>query len=376
MRESAIVWVLLTVGSMQAVAQRPAKIEQVGRTDFPHAGISLVLPKGFELQQPEEPTQVMRAICMVHKHPALSISLSAYLVDEDITPDQFAKSMLEDLRGNLTIRDLEIRKTTPMKVAKLEGTARLLSYTYHGEKTLAAGVCFIRPVATQAVRVCYLLSVEAAQKHQARLLPTFGKLVESVSLTVMRRPAEAPIGSFGAAIRDSRRGYSLRPPLRWFAVVTEAGVTAAQSDYLRGGLTLPKVQVAVEKADARATSKTWAKRWLKKARLVAEKSGLETKVLAEGPAGLAGLEAYEFLLIQSPKSKPAATAPSASQPAWREEPLIIAQRTVCTGEGSARKGYLLVLLFPGADQKAAAGMLQKLAEGFTLLKPPATQPKE
>jgi len=377
MRKSAITCLLmLMIGSAAAFAQTPAKLQQADRTEFPHAGISLVLPKGFELQQPEEPTQVMRAVALVQKQPALSVSLSAYLVDEQTTPEKFATSMLEDLRKSLTVRHLEIRKTTPMKVAKLQGTARLLSYTYGGEKALAASVCFIRPVPSPAVRVCYLLSVEAARKHQARLLPTFGKLVESVLLTAIHRPAKAPIGALGPAIRDSQRGYSFRPPLRWFAIVTDAGVVAGQSDYLRGGLTLPRVQVAVENVTERGTSEACAKRWLKQARLLAESRGLEASVLCEGPAKLAGLEAYEFLLVQSAKSKAAATRPSASQPAGFEEPVIIAQRTVCTGGEGPRKSYSLVLLFPGADQKAAAAMLGRLAEGFALLKRAATQPKK
>ena len=365
--------------SAAALGATRAEIPMSEPIEFPHAGIVLSVPAGFEFRQPAEQTDVMRAVATKAKQPAQAISLSAFAVGEEVTTKSFAASMLENLRNNLVIRHLKVLKETPMPVAKLEGLARSLSYTFRGEKTLSAGVCFIRELTSKSARICYLLRVEAREKHGDKLLPFFGQMVKSVRLTPVRRPIDVVISALGPSIKDFTRGYSLRPPDRWFARLTDGGVIAGQSDYLRGGLAMPQLQVAVQDVGLETNSKDCAKRWLNRGTLSARKSGLATEVLSEGQAELAGLEAYQFLLLQSPKAQ--ATSNPATEPATKpaaDEAMIIAQRTVCVdAPGGKRKSFSLVILCPGGDDKAAEAVIEKISRGFRLLsasKPARTRP--
>ena len=381
-RSSIAVALVLLGAAAPALAQEQTQIELAECVSFPHAGIALAVPKGFEFLQVSEPVSVMRAVRMLQGAPVQAVSLAAHLLDDKTTAEQFAASMIDDLRANLAVRHLEVRKETPMEVAGLPGTARLLSYTFRAEPTLAAGVVFVRELESPRARICYVLNVECSDKHSAKLLPILGKVIGSVSLVPVRRPAEVPIERLGEPIRNSAGGYSLRPPARWFAVKTASGLATAQMDYLRGGLIMPRALVAVQSVGAELTSEACDKRWLEQALQNARDSSLDVKTLSEGPATMAGREAHQFMLLQLPApaaSSAPATAPSSS-PAAEDEPMIIAQRTLCAdAPDGGRKSFALVLIVPGRDAEAAAKMLDKVCEGFALLEAapaPASGPAE
>ena len=371
MHRSSITVALALLGTAAlAPAQEPAQIELAEPVSFPHAGVALAVPKGFEFQQVSEPVSVMRAVRMLQGAPVQAVSLAAHLLDDTITAEQFTASMIDGLRANLAVRHLEVRKETPMAVAGLPGTARLLSYTFRAEPTLAAGVVFVREIESPRARICYVLNVECSDKQSAKLLPILGKVVGSVSLVPVRRPAEVPIERLGEPIGNSAGGYSLRPPARWFAVKTASGLATAQRDYLRGGLVMPSVLVAVQDVGAELTSEACDKRWLDQALQNARDSGLDVKTLSEGPATMGGREAHQLMLLQLPAPAAAsapATAPSTS-PAAEDEPMIIARRTLCAdAPDGGRKSYALVLIVPGRDAEATAKMMDTICEGFALL---------
>ena len=359
-----------------SVAAFGATTQTAGLIEFPHAGISLVLPKGFECRQPEEPFDLMRAVAKDAGTPTQAVSLLAYPVDEKVTVKQFAESRLSDMESDLAIRHLTVVKDTPMEVAGIVGLAHSMTYTCRGEKTVAASVCFIRELAAPQVRICYLLSVECAEKQADKLLPIFGETVKSISLTAVRRPTDLPVGKLGPAVRDSQRGYQFCPPLRLLVRQTPVGLIAAQTDCLRcasvGGLPLPQLRVIVGDVEASATCEQYAKGCLRLAMQEAEKSGpqVSSKVLLEGPAQMAGMEAYQFVLEQSSRAEPSSTPASTPASNQADEPVITVQRSMCLRQADGRKkGYSLILLCSDGQAKAAGAMMQELAEGFSLLAP-------
>ncbi len=387
---------MLLPWAIAAHAATDAAVEMAPAIEFPHVGVALSVPEGFQFQQPDEQHLVMRSVLKDGEKAGMAITLSAYLVDGETTTEKFAERMLDELQADLRVRRLEVLKETPMPVAKLEGKARLLTYTYRGEKTTSAGVCFIRELTSPAVRICYLLQIEALEKRAVKVLPIFGEVVKSVSLTEVRSPADSPFDPTGPATVDLRRGFSIRLPVRWFVRPTATGIRAALSDYLRGGLPIPVLQVAVIDGSPQMTSRECGRAGLAEAQKGAYKAGLKDEVLSEGPATLGGLAAHEFVLLQStaPQTKPAtaaaptttsgpaATAPAAAsapatatQPAEGAKSVIIAQRTACLpGPAGRRRSYSLVLAYPGGDGNAARAMLEKLAAGFSLRKAPASPP--
>ncbi|MHC4294901.1 MAG: hypothetical protein ACYSTL_04890 [Planctomycetota bacterium] len=381
---------VLLVALSPVFGESDEKIELGEPADFPHAGIALAVPNGFEFRQVNELSGVMRAVRTKNDQIIQSINLSAFVVDDDMSLERFIESMLDGLRNDLAVRQLSILKETPMDVAKTRGTARRLSYSFRGQQTQTAMVCFIRQLISPKLRICYLLTVECGEADCAKLLPIFGQVVGSVSLTAVRRPAEIPVGELADAIDDFQRGYSIRPPLGWFASQSPPGILTGLCDYLRGGVALPQLQVVVAEVSPETNSETCAKSWLLRAREGIEQNHLLAEVLSEGAVKLANRDAYQFILLQSPKptaasnpstaptSAPAtapttapATAPTtapASRPVEPIEPVIIAQRTLCVSDSEGKtRSYSLVLLYGGEDGKAAAEMLERLSEGFSLL---------
>lgn len=393
---------MLLPWAIAAPAATDAAVEMAPAIEFPHVGVALSVPEGFQLQQPDEQRLVMRSVLKDGEKAGMAITLLAFLVDGETTTETFAKRMVDDLRAELAVRRLEVLKETPMPVAKLQGKAQLLAYTYRGEKTTSAVVCFIRELTSPTVRICYLLRIEAPEKRAVKVLPIFGEVVKSVSLTEVRHPADSPFDPTGPATVDLRGNFSIRLPVRWFVRQTATGIAAGLSDYLRGGLPIPALQVAVIDVPPQMTSQDCGKAWLATARKGAYETGLKDEVLSEGPATLGGVAAHEFVLLQSavPQTQPptatapagttgpAATAPAtataptaasapatATQPAEGAKSIITAQRTACVlGPAGRGRSYSLVLIYPGGDGKAARAMLEKLAAGFSLRKAPTSRP--
>jgi len=387
---------LVTLLGLVLSSAAGAAVEMAAPVEYPHAGLTLAVPEGFEFLQPLEPADIVRAVAMENKVPVQSVHLLALPVAEDVTAETFARGRMAQLRQDLAVRHLEVLKETTMPVAGIAGRAQRLKYTYRGQPTEAASVCFVREVSYPAVRICYLLTVECVAERAETLLPILGEVVKSIKLTVQRRTEELPAGQFGPPVRDLARGYSIRPPLRWFLVRTANGLAAAQADLSGsgpevGGLPLPQMRVITQQVAADATGESCAQDYVKRAIVAASapEGDLRAELLRHGPTTLAGRKGWQFLVRQAPKAEaqtrpaattmPAATRPAATRPAEaRPQAMIIAQRTICVpcDEGQ-RKSYSLVLLYPGAADEAAEKMLGQLAEGFDLCpvpRGPATQP--
>ncbi len=375
---------VLIAGVSAAMGDEGAKIEMGEPIEFPHAGIALSVPKGFELRRCEGLFDVMRAVAVENGTATRAISLSGFLVAPNVTPADFAQSMLDDLRKNLAIRDLTVITETSMEVAKISGAARLLKYSFRGTETTAATLCFIRELPSSKVRICYLLTVECGQAPQNKVLPIFGEVVGGISLIPLRRPGEIPIGEPGRVVENFADGYSIRPPAGWFVSDEPGGLVAGLCDYLGGGAAIPRLQVIVADVPPETTSRACAKSWLTKAKAHAQENSLDWRVLWEGAVKLADRDAYQFVFAQFPKhaaqsnpsSAPATRRTTSDEPAYRTgRSVIIAQRTACLARGKAPKSYSLVLLYPGTDGETARTALDKISESFAIL-PTETKVKE
>jgi hypothetical protein len=329
--------------------------------DFPHAGISLAVPQGFEYQPLHEPFNVMRAVLSKGAQAAQAVTLSAFPVAPKVTAADFADAMLAEQKQNLTIRHLKMLKQIPMPVAGIPGVAQRISYTFRGIETTAARVYFIRELAASKVRICYVLTVETDMENQVSLLPILGEVIKTVGLTAVQRPVTVAIRQLHRPMKDHKRGYIVRPPLGWYTKPGPAGLEMGQVDYLLGGIPMPTVTVTVTEVPSDATSEQCTKKCLKLALAAAAEQNLRVEVVAEGPARLGGLAGWQFALRQSQEPRPS-TGPADNQ----QHPVVIVQRTVCppAEPGREKNSYSLVLICQGADAETAMGMMEKIAGGF------------
>ena len=340
-------------------------------TEYPHAGISLAWPKGFRPRPLSDPYDVMNAVVLEGDRPVRSVKLSAFPVGEGVTAEEFAGARMAELKKSLTIRHLKPIKRVPISVAGIKGIAGTMTYTFRGMSSIAAQVHFIRDVKSAKTRICYLLTVECLLERQAQLLPTLGAVIKSIELTSVRHPDISAAAEPGEAIRDFELGYSIRQPRRWYAVKSDVGTEMGQVDYLLGGVPMPSAQLLARSVPGgTATSEACAKKCLSIARSVAVERKQTCEVISEGPAKLAGLPAYQFVLIHSSKPRPPLPGGTKSL-----ESVVIVQRTVCVAGsgGKSPRAYMLTLTARGEDAKAAEALLAAISDGFSLTGP-ATQP--
>ena len=381
MRKAVIIWFGLAVGSVSASG---AGLEMGKCVEYPHAGVAMAVPKGFDCKQPGGAMDVMRAVFSKAGRPVQSVQLSAYAVPVETTAKDFSASRSQELSQLLAVRNMEVLKETSMPVAGLTGSAQRLRYTYRGEKVEAASVCFIRDLPARKFRLCYLLSVECDQEHKGALLRIVGETVKSVSLISVCHPMDIPVGPFGPVMEIRSSGYSFAPPIRWYVSRMGEDLVASQRDYLRpelhlDGLPVPQLRVIARPLSAFVDSKSSALECRDKLYQAIARHGspVVAQVVSEGPAKLGGKDAYQFVILQ----KPAATTTTksadsvATQPAKPAgESIVIAQRTMCTALAEKNMSYSLVLMCPTGDGSSADQLLNKLAEGFALMPSPASQP--
>ncbi|MFP4105465.1 MAG: hypothetical protein ACLFVU_05155 [Phycisphaerae bacterium] len=334
---------------------------------FAHAGVAVKLPKGFELQPLNEPFDVLRAVHKPRLGSPVTIHLSAYPVSEKATAEAFSDAMLSELRRSLVVRHLKVKRANKLKVAGEKALGRFISYTFRGDRYVAARVYFQREVQKQ--HICYLLTVETDEENKATLEKLFEELVDSVSLVDVKHPVDIGLSETGTSVVDEDRGYSLAVPTGWFASETLNGMKMGQLDYLLGGLEVPTFHVLVRDIPSSSTSKQCAKRDLNLARQKAEQRGLESEIISEEQEKLDGVQAYQFVLQQKSGRL---QLPGKQKDSSKR--ITIVQRTVCVGDSRAPgKSYTLIMVGQGVDPKAAVSLFEKVADGFAFADPTTTQ---
>ncbi|MGC9453686.1 MAG: hypothetical protein ACP5HU_02370 [Phycisphaerae bacterium] len=341
--------------------------ESQQKLEFPHAGISLAVPADFHRRQLVEPFDVLSSAVVREGVTEMSISLSAFPVGQEETPESFAESKLQELQGHLAMRRFEVLKTAEMPVAGATGHAVRMSYTFGGIETTAAQLYFIRELSDVPVRICYLLTIEERGK-ESRLLPVLGEVVRTLKFVPLRRPGELPVPELGEPVERRELGFSVRPPAGWFSDNTPRGVSMGQMDYLLGGVAVPTVHVMVGRAGIDETPEDFVNRHLDALREDAESRNVKVEVLSNGTATLAGREGRQFVVRHS-TGTPAESASQESRPA------IIVQRTIfaepegdlsVSAEGRPLT-YTLACIYNGEEPGRAVEILEKVAQGFTLV---------
>jgi len=251
-------------------------------------------------------------------------------------------------------------KRTTIPVAGREGLAELYRYRQGGHDRTAVRLYFLRDVAEQKLHLCYMLTVVASPAQEKRMLDVFGRLIRSVKLGEVAHPS-VEVEAFGPPLRDTRYGYALAPPKEWYAYRHRSVLRMGLMDHLQRAA-LPQALVAVREVPADEDAGACGRRRLEQLRALNEQAGVTVALHTQGPAKLAGRDAWQYVAV-----KASATGDEAKP----HEKVVIAGREMCARvapDGPVRN-YSLVLYVRGDDVKKAQTLLEKLAGHFELIAP-------
>ncbi|MCK5114156.1 MAG: hypothetical protein KAR11_05275 [Phycisphaerae bacterium] len=384
----AIGFFTVCVTAAVAVAADPIKMKPP--IPLPHAGITLGLPVGF-VQQNElaDETHILTAGRTESDKTTGGISLLVVPAEKGVTAESFLQGQVDAYTQSLAVRHFKKLGQAPISIAPgLEGLAASCQYSFRGIKTVAVVICFIRDIKPEkdaaAIHVAYLLTMEMPAERKKDILRTLDAVLETMKLTAIQRPIDMEHDYKGLILKDFKGGYSVRAPKGWASGKNDWGITLKQIDFLAGGVACPDVQIVSITMDDKLNSKECGRKYLD-----AEiKRGLKVDVISEGPAKLAGKDAYQYVVRKS-ISAPATTP--ASQPATKpadasdkpkivqtpeEEPIMQVHRLLTVpAEGDKVRHYAIILTTRRCDVKKTAAMMDKLAENFSLIAIPKNPPK-
>ena len=376
--------VLLLAGLAGAQATPSTGVGMAQRLNYPHAGVSLAMPAGFELQASVQPTDVVVAVMQGQGEPLMAATLTVLPVpDPQINLGDMVAQVLKQQSASLAVRQLKVLKETPMPVAGLKGEARLLSYTFRGAQRFSARVFFVRDLATAPQRLCYILTVEAAAHVRQQLLPMLGEIIKGLELTPLAPPGQAPVEGPFTRIADGSNLLAVGVPRGWFVQASGGGLSLGQVNYLAGGEMGRQVMVMLRPGREGSGPQQAVERDLQSAQNVATQRKFQTRVVSDGPASFAGRSGWGFVIEQYPgpqTSAPAlppsvasssAPASGPSQPA--DQRIVIAQRTT---QVVGPSGPLLLSAMMVAGSAAPQQVANDLDEFMAHMEmpEPATQP--
>ena len=367
-------WLILALSVVSAAlsaAEPPFAPPPPPAQDLPHAGVRLCLPECLTPQWVSGEDEVLRAVLWEAGQPVKSLTLSMVKINDKESVEELADRMGQRVEGDLA--DLVVLKKTPMAVAGIEGSARLLRYRRGGQNLMAARVCFIRQFQEPKLRVCYVLEVEAAADREAKILPILGQVIKTLTLVPLQHPSAPTEADLGPPCRDTAGGYRIRPPRHWRLTLpppatrpSDTGIQMAQVDHLLGGQETLSASVILTDVPAAMDAETYARNAVQAAAKVAAKDEASVRLLSQGAAKMGGLAGWQFVIERKGSA-------SASGP-----PVLIAQRTVCeAGEAGRRRSFTLILVCRGQSPQAVTQAIDALAGGFELETPttqPATKP--
>jgi hypothetical protein len=194
-------------------------------------------------------------------------------------------------------------------------------------------------------------------------LPLLAAIGQTLELFDPVRPVEEKITALDEPFVSNNWGYSIRPPMWWKVQFTRDRneVVVGQSDYFRAGMLEPQVRFLAETESEPAEA--CAKARLERLEDQLKKDKADYRVLRQGPAKMAKLEGYEFLVRRD-------RAVATTQPATPLPPLIFARRTVCSGGIS----YSLQLLYQTEKVEDVVEAMEAIAAGVELFPPTTTAP--
>ncbi|MCP4375191.1 MAG: hypothetical protein GY794_03280 [bacterium] len=349
--------------------------------NYPHAGVSISMPPGFTTIVVSDSFVVTRAVMTISRKPVQAVTLRAVVVGAKTTARDFADATEEDLKSLLSVRKFEgSKKSVSIKVAGITGVARVLKYTYDGIATNAANVFFIREFKDSALRICYVLTVEVADRYEKKLLPTLGALIKSIKLTTLQAPAAITTRLTEMKLSDYKGGFSVCVPEGWYGHEVQGGVSLGQKNYIIGGANSPQVAILSIPVDKDASSQTIARKAVAKYLDASTKPDGGVKVLSHGPVKVNDQDAYQYIIkltyelitttqpATQPTTQPATTTTSqpATQKTVTKVEKIEAVRVLCRRDSNGKSvmAYLFALSCLENEAKLVTPWFDALGKGF------------
>jgi len=339
--------------------------------EYPHAGIRLALPAGFELRPAGVRGQILNTSRPAEGRATIAITLDTRVVGEGVTPRSFWDFALGHWqRGGAA--DMRLLEERDVQVGGVDAVARLLTYSSGRHQAAAVGACFIRQVkrpAAEPLWIAYLLLLKGSADRMTAMFPMINGIAKSITLSEIRRPIDMPVELTDTAVRDPLGRYALRLPKGWSFAQVKAGPVLGQVDLLLGGAASPRVRAMVtdmpKSMDAKACG-------LDVIAFVREQKGHKVDILSQGAAKVGGKDGYQFILrTQVPLGAGNAGAGGKSGPAGKtklSDPFIQGVRLFgVPGEKGRREYLLMVLDCNDAPAAKAEGVMNKLSAGVTFL---------
>ncbi len=332
--------------------------------EYPWAGLRIAIPKGFEHKAPDRTYQVLQAARVGGGKPVI-VALAAFPVGQDVTARDALDHVMGKWQRSPDVDELSLVENRDVTIAGLPAFASLFTYTVRGDEAAALGLCTVREIERQAVdaeplRIVYGLLVRTTRDNMAEMIGVVNGVADSAELTELHRPIDLPIELTKEKVHDLQGEYALRLPRGWTFSHDQTGVVLAQIDYLLGGVASPSVNVISLDVPESMTAKACGESALA---FAAEKRGHQVKILKQGPVMLGGQEGYQFVV-----EKRIPLASEEGKPKRFGEPFIQIDRMLAGPVAQGRRTYhVIILTVYKSDAELGESVMDKLAEGFTLL---------
>lgn len=337
----------------------------------PNAGLSVTVPAGFEQLTLSAAGDIMRAvkvereIVLGRERVVQSVVVRAFAVVESDTAESCADAHvteLSDARLNGQLhREVRVLGKAVMPVADSIGAGRLLSYIYRDVPCVSGQVFLVREVPPYG-RLGYVISVEVEARFQPDLPRLLGEVLKGVKYLPFKHPCDVPMGILESPREGPEGAFSIRVPQGWYVLDMERGLRLGCTDYLRGGLPYPLVDVVSVELHEEQTAKQLVQRLIHKYNRLGTLDKTVGNVMQEGACRLDGVEGYQFVYRVVPQI-PVLVAGQAVEPAE-----LRVHRMVCvpTGRKGVVRNYALLMVLRSEDIPGALAMMDKLSEGFKI----------
>jgi hypothetical protein len=326
--------------------------------DYAWGGIRLALPANFRPERISEVNRIVLASAGTEKAPR-KISLSVYPAGDRVDLGALMDSIARSINDRVGVTDMKTEGEA--EVAFLDGRAlvRTMTCTYAGMEIVVARLCFLRDVSDSTHpnrHLAYVLGMGMLAEKADGLLPAVAAVARSAEWIDFRQPIDLPLSKDSHPVNDPRWGYSIRQPIGWAGAFSESGFAMGQFDCVLGGAVTPRVEVICADVDAAETPKSIGEKAIE----TKVEEGYTMTVLSQGPAKLAGLDGYQFILKKEAPPAGAGQSPVVS---------IEVGRLICVaGKGEQQRMLALVARCQGATPKQAQAALDAVASSFALLK--------
>jgi hypothetical protein len=364
---------LLSMGGL--VFAQPGEVSMGEPRTYPRAGLSLALPDSFAPQSLENQFLLVRALEESQGQIVRNVALSVF-PEVDTEAGKLADRMTAELERDLAYREVKVRKKVAMPVAKLEGTARVLTYTYRGRKMVSVRVHFVRPIDGRDYSLAYVLSVTSAIEGDDALggsLRVLEGVIKSVKLTPIRRPGEMAMPKLANRWVHHSLSFAIRQPAGWFAVPTDSGVAMGQMDYLARPVPMPSpsASVVVREVDQGASCLRMVEKLKNSYRRGAIRGKYEVEIVSESEQSLGSAKGRQLVLrkLYRPKARADGSREDQVSPAPEAYHELLIVRIVCVrrDDDAPPRSYSLVLTGQEISADRGEKLMNRLAESFAFV---------